>query len=262
MLLARSCLAAAMLATMSSATLALQPLITDDTGTQGDGGKQVEVSFVDEQASLAGDSTRTRAMPLVFTWGATEALDLYVAINPTTIRSNVPGVDADGLGNTALGVKWRFFENEDSGTSLALKPEVRLPVSSDQEAAGLGTGATSYGLTLILSQDVSFGAIHFNLAAGRDEFRTSSLIPQANSLRTSIAPVWNLSEQWKLGLEVGRESVSSAGDTTTTQFVQLGAIFSPDKDLDIALGILRSNDSATPQTSTTTATIGLTWRFN
>jgi hypothetical protein len=43
--------------------------------------------------------------------------------------------------------------------------------------------------------------------------------------------------------------------------VQLGAIFSPSKDLDLALGILRNNDNATPQTSTTTATMGLTWRF-
>jgi hypothetical protein len=261
MLIARSCLAAAMLATMSSAALALQPLITDDTGTQGEGGKQAEVSFVDKQASVAGENTRTRALPLVFTFGATETLDLYLGITPTMIRSNVAGVDADGQGNTALGVKWRFFENEDSGTSLALKPEIRLPVSSSQEAAGLGAGMTSYGLALILSQDVSFGAVHFNLSAGRDEFRTASLIPPADSLRTSFAPVWNVSEQWKLALEVGRESVSSAGDTTTTQFVQLGAIFSPDKDLDIALGILRNNDNATPQTSTTTATIGLTWRF-
>jgi hypothetical protein len=248
-----------MLATLSSASLAFQPLITDDTGTQGAAGKQIEVGFIDKQASLAGDTTRT--LPLVFTLGATETLDFYIGVTPTMIRSNVPGVDADGLGNTALGIKWRFFENEESGTSLAVKPEVRLPVSSGNEAAGLGAGATSYGLTLILSQDVSFGAIHFNLAGGRDEFSAGSLLPQSHSLRTSIAPVWDVNEQWKLALEVGHESVSRAGDTTTSQFVQLGAVFSPSKDLDFALGVLRNNDTATPQTSTTTATMGLTWRF-
>jgi hypothetical protein len=41
----------------------------------------------------------------------------------------------------------------------------------------------------------------------------------------------------------------------------IGAVFSPGKDLDFALGVLRNNDTATPQTSTTTATMGLTWRF-
>ncbi len=261
MLFLRSCLAAATLATLSSASLAFQPLITDDTGTQGAAGKQIEVGFVDKQASVAGDSTRTRTLPLVFTLGDTETLDFYIGVTPTMIRSNVPGVDADGLGNTALGLKWRFFENEGGGTSLAVKPEVRLPVSSGDEAAGLGAGATSYGLSLILSQDVAFGAIHFNLAAGRDEFLAASARPQVNSRRVSIAPVWDLSEQWKLALEVGHESVSSAGDTTISQFVQLGAVFSPGKDLDFALGVLRNNDTATPQTSTTTATMGLTWRF-
>ncbi len=261
MLLVRSCLAAATVATLSSASLAFQPLITDDTGTQGAAGKQIEVGFVDKQASLEGDTTRTTTLPLVFTVGVTETLDFYVGVTPTMIRSNVPGVDADGLGNTAMGLKWRFLENKESGTSLAVKPEVRLPVSSGDEAAGLGAGATSYGLTLILSQDVSFGAVHFNLAGGRDEFLAASGRPQVNSRRVSIAPVWDLSEQWKLALEVGHESVSSAGDTTTSQFAQLGAVFSPGKDLDLAMGILRNNDNATPQTSTTTATMGLTWRF-
>jgi hypothetical protein len=250
-----------LLATLSGATSAFQPLITDDTGTQGQGGKQIEVTFVDEQASVAGDTTRTRTLPLVYTWGATDTLDVYVGIVPTQIRSSIPGADTGGMGNTAIGLKWRFLESEDSGTSLAIKPEIRLPVDSAQEATGLGTGMTSYGLMLILSQDVPFGAIHFNLSRGRDQFLDANTRPHANSLRTSIAPVWNINDQWTLALETGRESVSTAGDTTTTQFVQLGAIYSPDKDLDIALGLLRNADGATPQTTTTTATLGLTWRF-
>jgi hypothetical protein len=139
-----------------------------------------------------------------------------------------------------------------------------LPVSSGNEAAGLGAGATSYGLTLILSQDVSFGAIHFNLAGGRDEFSAGSAAPAVPFTADMFIHCTGLgcpNEQWKLALEVGHESVSSAGDTTTSQFVQLGAVFSPGKDLDFALGVLRNNDTATPQTSTTTATMGLTWRF-
>jgi len=255
------CLAALLLATLSSASWAFQPLITDDTGTQGQGGNQIEVAFVDQQASLAGDTTRTRTLPLVYTWGADDALDVYLGIVPTQIRSSIPGVDTGGLGNTALGIKWRFWESADSGTSLAIKPEIRLPVGSSQEAAGLGTGTTSYGLTLILSQELPFGAIHFNLVKGRNLFLDPDTRPHASTLRASMAPVWSVSEQWKLALEMGRESVSTAGDTTWTQFAQLGAISSPNKDLDLALGVLRNTDDATPQTTTTTATLGLTWRF-
>ncbi len=261
MSLARPCLSALVLATLSHAALAFQPLITDDTGTQGQGGKQIEVAYVEEQASLAGDTTRARTLPLVYTWGASDAIDVYVGIVPKQIRSSIPGVDTGGLGNTALGAKWRFMDSADSGTSLAIKPEIRLPVSASQEAAGLGAGVTSYGLTLILSQELSFGAIHFNLARGLNLFLEPDTRPHASSLRASVAPVWNVSEQWKLALEMGRESVSAGGDTTTSQFVQLGAIYSPSNDIDVAVGLLRSTDDAADQTTTTAATLGLTWRF-
>jgi hypothetical protein len=259
--LTRPCLAAVLLATLSSATLAFQPLITDDTGTQGQGGKQIEVSYGDQQTSLAGDTTRTRTLPLVYTWGASDTLDVYLGIVPTQIRSSIPGVDTGGLGNTALGAKWRFWESADSGTSLAVKPEIRLPVSTSQEAAGLGSGMTSYGLTLILTQELPFGAIHVNLAKGRDLFLDPETRPHASTLRASMAPVWNVSEQWKLTLDLGRESVSAMGDTTWMQFMQVGAVYSPNKDLDLSLGVLRNTDDATPQTTSTTATVGLTWRF-
>jgi len=258
----RPCIAALLLATLSGATLAFQPLITDDTGTQGQGGKQIEIAYVDEQASLAGDTTRTRTLPLVYTWGASDTLDVYLGIVPTQIRSSIPGVDTGGLGNTALGAKWRFWERADGGTSVAIKPEIRLPVGAGQEAAGLGAGMTSYGLTLILTQELPFGAIHFNLGKGRDLFLDPDANPHATTLHVSMAPVWNLSAQWKLALGLGREFVSTEGDTTNTRFVQIGAIYSPSKDIDIALGVLRNTDDALPQTTTTTATLGLTWRFH
>lgn len=251
---------AILLTTLSAAASAFQPLVTDDTGTQGHGGKQIELAHTHERAVLAGDTTLTRTLPLVFTWGASDTLDLYIGALPTQIRSSLPNTDASGLGNTALGVKWRFYDSADGTTSLALKPEVRLPVSADQEAAGLGTGLMSYGLVLILTQELPFGAVHFNLAKGRDLFLDPDANPHATTLHLSMAPVWNVSDGWKLALGLGREFVSTEGDTSATRFVQLGVIYSPSKDVDIALGVLRNTDDAQPQTTTTT-TLGLTWRF-
>ncbi len=257
----RTSLATCLLTTAASATFALQPLITDDTGTQGQSARQIEVAYVESQASQSGDTMRTGALPLVYTWGASDTLDVYLGIAPTQIRSSIPGMDSGGLGNTALGIKWRFVDGGESGTSLAIKPEVRLPVSASQEAAGLGTGMTSYGLTLILSQELMFGAIHLNLAKMRDQFLESEARPHATTLRASAAPVWNVNAQWKLALELGREFVSSGGDTVTNPFVQLGAIYSPSSDIDVAVGLLRSFDNAANQTTTTTATLGLTWHL-
>lgn len=250
-----------LLAMLSAGAWAFQPLVTDDTGTQGQDGKQMEISLVDTQATQWDSTTRTRSLPLVFTWGASDSLDLYVGTVATQILASPPGTDAGGWGNTALGAKWRWMESTQSGTSLAVKPEVRLPVGGGPEAAGLGTGATSYGLTLILSQELPFGAVHFNLAGARDLYADPQARPHASTARVSVAPVWHLNDQWKLACELGHVVVTAGGESTTTQLLQLGTVYSPSKDIDLALGLLRSLDRAAMQTTTTTATLGLTWRW-
>lgn len=108
---------------------ALQPLITDDTG-QGAGGNQLEVVL--QPRSHTGrrrDLKRVHTVPVVYTYGLSDSVDIYASVAWSRIR--VTG--DDGLGNTVFGGKWRFFENEESGTSLAIKPELAIPVSSSRE---------------------------------------------------------------------------------------------------------------------------------
>lgn len=253
-----STVAGLLFATASATAFAFQPLITDDTGTQGAGGNQLEFSLNEDRERLAGDVTRTRALSGGYTRGLTDTLDVFVQANHTRIRS----AGADVSGNpSSFGAKWRFYESEDSKTSLGLKPELHLPVSADKEAAGLGTGRSSFGLTLILSREVPFGAIHANLAAGHDRFRDAAANPDATVLRASVAPVWDVAEEWKLALDVGSETEKAGGSETRADFVEIGAIFSPNKDLDFAFGIVRRTDNANPAAKTTAATVGVTWRF-
>jgi len=248
-------------AAASPAAFAFQPLITDDTGTQGTAGNQIEFAVNADRASSAGDTTKTRTLPLVYTRGLGDALDVYVAASRIRIRSTVPGADASGSGNPALGAKWRFYENEESKTSLGLKPELRLPVSAAKETAGLGTGRSSYGLTLILTQEVPFGAVHANLAAGRNRFRDTAANPDASTTHVSIAPVWDVAAEWKLALDVGSDTETAGGSKTRSNYTEIGAIFSPGKDIDFALGVVRRSDNANPGTTTNSATAGVTWRF-
>jgi len=111
---ARIAAIAGLLSTFVPAAFAFQPLITDDTGTQGTAGNQFEFAVNEDRASSAGTTTKTRSLPLVYTRGLGDALDVYIAATHTRIRSTVPGADASGSGNPALGLKWRFYENEDS----------------------------------------------------------------------------------------------------------------------------------------------------
>lgn len=249
------------LAAFSSPSSALQPLITDDTGTQGAGGNQLEVSYSRDRTRAGGDTERVLSAPVVYTYGLADIVDVFASVAYSRIRSDIPGGDASGMGNTVLGAKWRLFENEESGTSLAIKPEIAIPVSSQRENDGLGTGKTSGNLTFILSQDVPFGSVHFNAGVGRDRFRHSEENPTTNYRRVSVAPVWDVSEQWKLALDLGTESARADGQTVRSKFAEVGAIYSPTKDIDLALGLIRTTDDESPKSRTHGVTAGLTWRF-
>lgn len=251
---------------LASPAFAFQPLITDDTGTQGTGGNQLEFSYNHDRERSAGETTRTTTVPGVYTRGLTDTLDVFVSANHTRVRTNDPASNVSGGGNPSFGAKWRFYENEASKLSFGVKPEITLPVSTSKEIQGFGAGKTSYGLTFILTKEVSFGAVHANFFAGRDRFRESSKITNTDladttTTRASIAPTWDVTDKWKLALDVGSESAKADNVRTRTDFAEIGVIFAPNEDLEFALGIIRSIDDQQPKTGVTSATLGVTWRF-
>lgn len=239
---------------------AFQPLVTDDTGTQGERGNQLEFSIDSDRANEAGQTTRTRTLPFTYTRGITDALDVFAGISHVRTHSSSPGAGASGSGNPVVGAKWRFLESEASKTSLALRPEILLPVSQAREASGLGDGKTSWALTFIATQEVEFGAIHANLAAERHRFRDPAE-PNSTVIGASVALVWDVVPQWKLGLDLGHEREKAGGVTTRSRFAEIGVIYSPTDTLDFALGVIRGTNSANPRVTTSSATAGVTWRF-
>ncbi|WP_052382473.1 transporter [Comamonas granuli] len=251
--------ALALLAAASAAlpALALQPLVTDDTGTQGAGGQQLELSWSRGRLHTGAGRTAVHTLAPTYTYGLAEALDAYASLPYQSLRGD--GSRARGWGNAVLGAKWRFCESPARRTSLALKPELLLPVSPAREAAGLGAGKVSAQLTAILSQEMPFGALHANLGWGRE--RSHNAADQATLRRVSIAPVWSLSSTFQLVADLGLESRQADGNGVRTHFVELGAIYSPGPDLDFAVGALRTQDNAAPRSQGTTLTAGVTWRF-
>jgi hypothetical protein len=251
-------LAAVLCATPAAA---LQPLITDDTSTQGSGGNQLELSLNRSRITIDGVSDRVGSLPVVYTRGLGETVDLYAGAVYVDLRPGGGSDETRGAGNPTVGAKWRFLETSASGTSAAAKLEFLLPVSGSAEAVGLGSASTGGNLTLILSQDLPFGAIHVNGSAGRLRYRASGNNPDSTPMRLSAAPVWQLNPQWRLALDMGAQWVQSVGQRVRTGFGELGAIWTPDDDLDLALGVIRTADNQNPRTSTLAATAGLTWRF-
>ena len=80
-----------------------------------------------------------------------------------------------------------------------------------------------------------------------------------NQYLASIATLWNLGEQWRLCGEAGVRTQKDRTLDSNSQFAQLAAIWSPNSDTDVALGIKR--DFNTGSAVIWTTTLGLTYRF-
>ena len=98
---------------LSGVALAAQPLITDDTGTQGAGGHQLEFSLTQDRAHNRDETERTRTFDGVYTYGLTETVDLFAGTGYSRIRARSTSSTVSGFGNPAVGAKWRFFTSEE-----------------------------------------------------------------------------------------------------------------------------------------------------
>jgi hypothetical protein len=236
----------------ASPAFAYHPLISDDTGTQGSGGNLIEVGFDYARSQEAGITDTSRTIPLTYTHGIEDNLDIFVGVS----RQLNP---ATGWRNTLLGAKWRFYENPQNRFSLAIKPEILLPVSASREAAGLGNGEISFAMTFILTKETTFGELHLNLAAQRNNFDDHTNSDRRNLYRVSLAPVWHVSDNWKLAFDAGLTTNPDSGMKSHTGYMELGAIYSPDENLDFSLGLIR--DSLGTSANSALATFLATWRF-
>ncbi|MCC7485076.1 MAG: transporter [Burkholderiales bacterium] len=251
----------AWLALLPAAAWAFQPLITDDTGTQGAAGNQLEASYVRVEDRAAGALSVTHELAFVYTRGITDTVDFYAALAREKVVPDAPGTTARGWSNPALGLKWRFHEDEAAKFSIAVKPEVRLAVPDEREARGIGTGRTSWGVNLIATKETGFGSVHANLVAERVNYSDDTLnaAERRNQFRLSVAPVWDVAEGWKLALDAGVMTNPDRSARARMGYVELGAVYSPGRDLDLAAGIVRNVSDG--EVRTTTLTFAASWRF-
>lgn len=93
---------------LATGAQAYQPFTTDDTGTQGVKGNQLEFSYTSARARAAGQTTLTGDESLVLTRGISDTLDLFVS----TAYQRHP---VSGPQNSAIGAKWRFWDDPAQG---------------------------------------------------------------------------------------------------------------------------------------------------
>jgi hypothetical protein len=222
-------LAAALLSLCLTAALdahAAHPLITEDTGTQGAGRYQLEVSAEEreERATRRDQDVYTG----ILSYGIAETAD---------VQAGVPWYRSgpDGVGDASLDLKWRFFER--SAWSLALKPGLTLPTGDERD--GRGTGKLTWGSLVIVSYAPGAIAVHAHAGYRRNENK----LGERETLRQlAAAATYRIGDVRFVG-ELTRETNPLPGGGTV-RYTTLGAIWSMTREVDLDIGWRNGNGSA------------------
>jgi PEGA domain/Putative MetA-pathway of phenol degradation len=149
-------------------TVGSPPMVIDDTATPGPGNWEVNVVFLGD---LSTDSD-TYESPLVdINYGVGENVQLKVEVPYAFTRNvltdeagNKETVRARGVADSRVGVKYRFYDNDETNLSLAVYPQIefRSPGARSRENGGVSDGATSWMLPLLLTKDFARASITAN----------------------------------------------------------------------------------------------------
>jgi hypothetical protein len=255
--------AALTLFSVHGAAFAAHPLITDDTGTQGKGKYQLEMTggIGRDRESASGVTVRETSTEAAATvsGGLCDSLDLVATVPFAWTRTTENGVKTGsdaGISDVTVEAKWRFLEGET--VSMAIKPGISFP--SGDEKRGLGNGRVSYGANLITSVKLDLVNLHVNLAYARNDFGLDENrdAQRKNILHGSIAATAEVAKGVQLVADLGTESNCEKNSKTWASYVIGGVIWSVNDSLDLDLGI---KGGLTRAETDIAGLAGVTYRF-
>jgi hypothetical protein len=114
------------------------PMITDDPGTPGDGNWEINIAALTNRSA----HVNTYQLPLLdLNYGVGDRLQLKYEL-PWVIEQQ-PVESRAGLGNSLLGVKWRFFDAGEHGWQVSTYPQLQFNYpESESPRRGLAAPAT------------------------------------------------------------------------------------------------------------------------
>jgi hypothetical protein len=213
------------------ACFAQLPLITDNTGTQGKGKGQLEISngvgFHNEHRCIENSSE----ISPVFTYGINDKIDIVLCYpflySTTTADSSITKMA--GFSDLSLELKYRFYKGEH--LSFAVKPGISFPTGSYNE--GLGSGRLSGTLFFITSLELPTVCFNGNLGYLRNENRCGDAL---NIWHASLDIDKKLSKEFHFVLNTGIEKNPNPDDNRIPVFGLLGLYYCLNENCEISLG--------------------------
>jgi len=136
------------------------PLLTDDPGTPGNRHWEINMGFTLERSSAA---TLLETPRIDLNYGLGERIQLKYELPWRVLDPSGAGTRS-GLGNSLMGVKWRFMDEERHGISVSIYPQLEFnnPTSSADRA--LAEKGRQFLLPVETSKHV--GPLELNLEFG------------------------------------------------------------------------------------------------
>lgn len=245
------CIISVIIASVSHGAI---PSITDDAGTVGKGGFQVEILGEHARDKEEGTKSRTLDVSASFTYGILDTVDIVLAFPylswKVTDQDGVTGKER-GISDLALEVKWRFFDRD--GFSLAIKPGVTVPTGNEKK--GLGAGRATYSMLFIASKEVKPWSFDANIGYIRNENRHDE---RRDLWSLAIGTSVEISKYFKLVANAGVETNPDKSSKTAPAWLLGGLIYSPHEKFNIGLGVSVGLTRPAPDVSVRG---GITWSF-
>jgi hypothetical protein len=275
---------------LSVFSYAYEPFLTDDASTLAKGKNQVDLYYYNifNKAADTPDTNykplnsiidinvpgeefigadRAIGFPLGYTRGISDSAEAGIGLT----YYGFPTGSYSPITNYNIGIKYRFLGDAEEGYSFAVRPMIMFPSSTDHQSAGLGMAMTGYGVNFIGAYDKEDYSLLFNFMYQHQPYNANySVAGSYDPLRTdlyqlSFAPIWNVTETFHIGLDLGLVSnVVVADDQKYNYFAMAAITYTPVEDIDLGISYLRVASNFRDEFSTGYSSIfklGISYRF-
>ena len=220
-------------------------MLSEDTGTQGAGNFELELGY--DWSGL--DGMRSFLFQPQLSYGTSPGVDLIV--QPSWLRDTDPaGARTQGLGDTNMDFKWRFFGA--APLSLGVRAGIELPTA--QQGQGLPPGRIGTHGILVATIDAAPWA--FDLNAG---YAHLDLTPgfRADLAHFSAAAQFTVNEHLVLVFDTSADSDPDPTQPKLMGVALVGIIYSVHAGLDLDAGF---RERLNPGAPTQQWLFGITYR--
>jgi Putative MetA-pathway of phenol degradation len=218
------------------------PLITEDTGTQGAGNFQLELTQHLGRNKDAGSKTSDRIFNAILSYGLAENLDVIAALpyEHSTEWSGTAKTLVHGFADMEVAAKWRFYD--DGRVSLALRPGLVLPTGNEDK--GLSSEHIIPSLFGVMTYAIEPWSFHLHLGYTRNFHDGPD--QREHIHHASAAAEFHVGESVRLVADASLESNPDLSGPTNESSIVLGLIYSIAANVDIDLGYRKGLSDASP----------------